>query len=74
MPICAVALDLAHTVIDERLGIIVTPATHDESHLMPGVRDALECLTPPVAIWANTRVATASDVGCRLGRTPNPEP
>ena len=61
MRIEAVALDLGHTVVDERLGLLaLTP--HDESHLMPGAREAMERLTLPIAIWANTRVADANDV------------
>jgi FMN phosphatase YigB (HAD superfamily) len=63
----AVALDLGHTVIDERLGLLaLTP--HDESRLMPGAREAMERLTLPIAIWANTRVANANDVRLWLER------
>jgi putative hydrolase of the HAD superfamily len=61
MPVRAVAFDFGHTIIDERLDIMHL-LTHEEHHLMPGVRHALSALTVPVAIWANTRVARAGDL------------
>jgi FMN phosphatase YigB (HAD superfamily) len=60
-PLQAIALDFGHTVIDERIDIL-RAAEHEESHLMPGVRQALHQLTLPVAIWANTRVADAENI------------
>ena len=57
----AIALDFGHTLIDERVDILLEH-THREEHLMPGVREALTGLAPPVAIWANTRRAHAEDV------------
>lgn len=60
-PVRAVALDFGHTIVDERLDILAREP-HDEAHLMPGARDALEAITLPMAVWANTRVATAVDV------------
>jgi len=57
----AVALDLGHTLIDERIDILAG-AVHRDEHLMPGTRETLSALTLPVAIWANTRRASAADV------------
>ena len=59
--ISAVALDFWHTIIDERVDILLEDTYH-EQHLMPGVREALTGLAHPVAIWANTRRANAEDV------------
>ncbi len=64
----AIALDFGHTIIDERVDIVVEHEHRDE-HLMPGVRQALADLTLPVAIWANTRRADADDVWRWLRRT-----
>ena len=57
----AIAFDFGHTLMDERIDILAV-TDHREEHLMPGARDALERLTLPVAIWANTRVADADNV------------
>jgi len=66
--ISAVALDFGHTIIDERVDILLEDTYH-EQHLMPGVREALTGLAHPVAIWANTRRANAEDVWRWLQRT-----
>lgn len=63
----AVALDFGHTIIDEHVNIVSTHEHHPD-HLMPGAREALFGLTLPVAIWANTRLADATDVRRWLGR------
>jgi FMN phosphatase YigB (HAD superfamily) len=60
-PLKAIALDFGHTLIDERVDILAIP-DHRETHLMPGVRPAVEGLSLPIAVWANTRRAVADDV------------
>jgi putative hydrolase of the HAD superfamily len=65
----AVALDFGHTIIDERVDFLAQGYTYDESHLMPGARHALEGLTLPVAVWANTRITRESDIWQWLDRT-----
>jgi len=53
--------------MDERLDI-VRSREHRDDDLMPGAREALSGLTLPIAIWANTRLADASDVRRWLDR------
>jgi len=59
-PIRAVAFDLGHTLIDERLELGV--------RLMPGVEQVLPQLTLPMAVWANTRELNADGVANILER------
>jgi 2-haloacid dehalogenase len=53
-PIRALAFDLGHTLIDERLEIGL--------RLMPGVAEILPHLTLPKAVWANTRELNATGI------------
>lgn len=69
----AVALDFGHTIIDERVDFLGPGYHFDESHLMPGARHALEQLSLPLAVWANTRIAQASDIWQWLDRAALPE-
>lgn len=61
MPLKAVAFDLGHTVMDEcrdrHVPLDVRPV-----HLMPGASQVLPQIALPLALWANTRVATEADV------------
>jgi FMN phosphatase YigB (HAD superfamily) len=61
MPFKAVAFDWGHTVMDERRDGDI-PLGARPIHLMPGVSEVLPQITLPLALWANTRVATETDV------------
>ena len=67
MRLTAVAFDLGHTLMDERLDAHV-PIETRPVHLMPGVSYVLPQMTLPLAVWANTRVATEADVRRWLDR------
>jgi HAD superfamily hydrolase (TIGR01662 family) len=70
MTIEAIAFDLGHTLMDESRDRDV-PIDRRPVHLMPGVVEALSQLAPlglPLAVWANTRVATEADVRAWLDR------
>jgi FMN phosphatase YigB (HAD superfamily) len=61
LTLTAVAFDWGHTVMDEcrdqDIPLDVRPV-----HLMPGVLEVLPQIGFPLALWANTRFATAIDV------------
>jgi FMN phosphatase YigB (HAD superfamily) len=61
MPVKAVAFDWGHTVMDERRDADV-PLDLRPVHLMPGAAEVVPRITVPLALWANTRVATSNDV------------
>ena len=61
MPLKAVAFDLGHTVMDECRDRNV-PLHVRAVHLMPGAAAVLPQIALPLALWANTRVATETDV------------
>jgi phosphoglycolate phosphatase-like HAD superfamily hydrolase len=61
MPLKAVAFDWGHTVMDETRDCGV-PLAHRPIYLMPGVSEVLPQLVLPLALWANTSVATESEV------------
>ena len=61
MPLKAVAFDLGHTVMDERRDGDV-PLDVRPVHMMPGASEVLPQIALPLALWANTRVATETDV------------
>lgn len=67
MSLRAVAFDWGHTVMDEcrdgDVSLAVRPV-----HLMPGVLEVLPQVPFPLALWANTRVATELDVRAWLER------
>src|SRR3954467_6929325 len=61
MPLKAVAFDWGHTVMDECRDRDV-PLEVRPVHLMPGVSEVLPQIALPLALWANTRVASETDV------------
>jgi FMN phosphatase YigB (HAD superfamily) len=61
MPVKLVAFDWGHTLMDERRDADV-PLDTRPVHLMPGVSAVLPQIGLPLALWANTRVASASDL------------
>jgi FMN phosphatase YigB (HAD superfamily) len=63
----AVAFDLGHTLMDERTDATI-PIETRPVHLMPGVAEVLPHLPMPLALWANTRVATELEVRAWLNR------
>jgi FMN phosphatase YigB (HAD superfamily) len=63
----AIAFDLGHTLMDERRHANI-PIETRPVHLMPGVADVVPRLPLPLALWANTRVATEVDVRAWLTR------
>jgi len=63
----AIAFDLGHTLMDERADAHI-PIETRPAHLMPGVAEVLPQLPVPLALWANTRVATEKDVRAWLRR------
>jgi FMN phosphatase YigB (HAD superfamily) len=67
VPLKAVAFDWGHTVMDERRDVDV-PLEVRPIHLMPGVSEVLPRIALPLALWANTRVATETDVRVWLER------
>src|SRR3954462_9667594 len=61
MPLKAVPFDWGHTIMDEcRDGHV--PLDERPVHLMPGVSEVLPQVALPLALWANTRVASEADV------------
>jgi FMN phosphatase YigB (HAD superfamily) len=67
MVIRAVAFDFGHTLVDEQKDASI-PLESRPIHLMPGVFEILPHIWIPLAIWANTRTATAADVQHFLDR------
>jgi putative hydrolase of the HAD superfamily len=67
MPLKAVAFDWGHTLMDERRDADV-PLDVRPVHLMPGVPEVLPQLALPLALWANTRLATEAPVRAWLDR------
>jgi FMN phosphatase YigB (HAD superfamily) len=63
----AVAFDFGHTLIDERRDGSV-PLASRPIHLMPHVLKTLPQVLFPMAVWANTRTATALDLRPFLDR------
>jgi FMN phosphatase YigB (HAD superfamily) len=63
----AIAFDWGHTIMDEGRDADVPLATRPV-HLMPGVSEVLPQITLPMALWANTRIATQADVREWLAR------
>ena len=63
----AVAFDFGHTLVDEERDA-ATPLELRTIHLMPDVSDVLPRIPVPVAVWANTRTATSSDLQQFLDR------
>ena len=63
----AVAFDFGHTLVDEQKDRSV-PLESRAIHLMPDVREVLPCMPVPLAVWANTRTATGSDLQHFLDR------
>src|SRR3954447_18494400 len=61
MPLKAVAFDWGHTVMDE-CGDRDVPLDVRPVHLMPDVSEVLPQIALPLALWANTRVASEIDV------------
>jgi len=61
------SFDLGHTILDERAGQDVD-IRFRTAIPMPGVLEALPKIRLPMAIWANTRDATAGDVKRWLSR------
>src|SRR3954467_14148288 len=61
MPLKAAAFDWGHTVMDER-GHRDVPLAVPPLHLMPDVSEVLPQVALPLALWANTRVASEADV------------
>jgi FMN phosphatase YigB (HAD superfamily) len=57
----AIAFDWGHTIMDEQRDRDV-PLDVRPIHVMPGVLEVVPHLTCPLALWANTRVATGADV------------
>ena len=63
----AIAFDWGHTVMNgNRDGDV--PVEVRPIHVMPGVSEVLPHLAFPLALWANTRLAKASDVRAWLER------
>ena len=67
MPLKAIACDWGHTLMDERRDADI-PVETRPIHLMPGVAETLPRLDLPLALWANTRVATEADARIWLDR------
>ena len=63
----AVAFDFGHTLVDEQKDRSV-PLESRAIHLMPDVREVLPCMPVSLAVWANTRTATGSDLKHFLDR------
>lgn len=58
-----IAFDFGHTLVDERLPLETEPVA-----LMPGVLNAVQNISLPLAVWANTRNAGEAAVRKWLGR------
>lgn len=67
MDVKVVAFDFGHTLIDERRDGDIALASRPV-HLMPEVPETLPQISFPLAVWANTRVATAADLRNFLDR------
>ena len=63
----AVAFDLGHTLVDEQKDASI-PLESRAVHLMPEVSETLPRLPVPLAVWANTRTATGTDLQHFLDR------
>jgi FMN phosphatase YigB (HAD superfamily) len=61
MRLKAVAFDWGHTVMDECRDRDV-PLEVRPVHLMPGVAEVLPQIALPLALWANTRIASETAV------------
>ena len=68
MAIRAVAFDFGHTLVDERRDGTLSLGSRPV-HLMPEVFEILPRMSIPLAVWANTRTATGSDLRRFLDRT-----
>jgi len=62
-----VAFDFGHTLVDEEKDASV-PLESRPVHLMPEVPEILLRIPVPMAVWANTRTATGSDLQRFLDR------
>jgi FMN phosphatase YigB (HAD superfamily) len=67
MAIRAVAFDFGHTLVDEQKDASI-PLESRPVHLMPEVSEILPHISMPLAVWANTRTATGSDLQQFLDR------
>ena len=63
----AVAFDFGHTLVDEQRDASI-PLESRAVHLMPEVAETLPRIPVPMAVWANTRAATSSDLRQFLDR------
>jgi len=63
----AVAFDFGHTLVDEQRDASIPPES-GAVHLMPEVAETLPRIPVPLAVWANTRTATGTDLGRLLDR------
>jgi FMN phosphatase YigB (HAD superfamily) len=63
----AVAFDFGHTLVDEQKDASI-PLESRPIHLMPDVFEILPHIPVPLAVWANTRTATSSDLQQFLDR------
>ena len=61
MVIKGVAFDLGHTLVDEEKDATIPLETHPV-HLMPWVSEILPQIPMPLAVWANTQVATGAEL------------
>ena len=57
----AVAFDVGHTLVNERL-------IDGRTQLMPGVREVLPQIHQPMAVWANTRAAGETELRRKLNQ------
>src|SRR5262249_6660026 len=67
VPMKAIAFDWGHTLIDERRDEHI-PLDTRPVYVMPGVVEVVPRLTLPLAVWANTRVASEAAVRRWLDR------
>jgi len=63
----AVAFDFGHTIVNEKKGA-ANPLESRPIHLMPDVPEILPRIPVPMAVWANTRTATSSELRQFLDR------
>jgi FMN phosphatase YigB (HAD superfamily) len=63
----AVAFDFGHTLVNEEKEV-ANPLESSPIHLMPDVLEILPRIPVPMAVWANTRTATSSDLRRFLDR------
>ncbi len=66
-PVQLVAFDLGHTLLNERVNRHL-PIEAAPIELMPGALAAVSSLGLPLAVWANTRIATEKEVRTWLER------